>query len=232
MQTQEFDPASIPWTTRDAWLGTVVVGGWLMTVIVLPFLFQSLAEQVNPGLYIGLAELLLLAPVWWFTSRKYGVGWQALGLRRFSGQALGMGCGLMVFTYFFNVFYGALLSLFDLQVQVDLAPIFAELSSPWWLLLAGVVVAPVVEEVFFRGFLFAGLRKRYDWQRAALISAALFALVHLQPTAVLPIFILGYIFAYLYHRSNSIWPAIVMHISTNALALGVAYLLSTTDLAV
>ena len=57
-------------------------------------------------------------------------------------------------------------------------------------------------------------------------------MIHLTPTAVIPVFILGYIFAYLYHRSNSIWPAILMHISTNALALGLAYVLAHTSLPV
>ena len=53
-----------------------------------------------------------------------------------------------------------------------------------------------------------------------------FALIHLQPLAIAPIFILGYIFAYLYRRSGSIWPAVIMHVSTNALGLGAAFLLS------
>jgi membrane protease YdiL (CAAX protease family) len=136
----------------------------------------------------------------------------------------------MLLSFGFNMVYSTFLAFFELQVQTDLTPVFAELSSPWWLLTAGVLVAPVVEEVFFRGFVFAGLRKRYDWRKAALISSALFALVHLQPTAVLPILILGFIFAYLYHRSNSIWPAVLMHVSTNALALGAAYLVSQTEI--
>jgi membrane protease YdiL (CAAX protease family) len=83
-----------------------------------------------------------------------------------------------------------------------------------------------VEELFFRGFLYAGLAQRYSWRKAAVISSALFALIHLQPLAIAPIFILGYIFAYLYRRSGSIWPAVVMHVATNALGLGAAYLLS------
>jgi membrane protease YdiL (CAAX protease family) len=130
----------------------------------------------------------------------------------------------------FNATYSAFLAVFGLRMQVDLVPVFAELSSPWWLLLAGIVVAPVVEELFFRGFVFAGLAQRYSWRKAALISSALFALVHLQPLAIPPIFILGYIFAYLYQRCGSIWPAVLMHVSTNALGLGAAYLLSRITL--
>jgi membrane protease YdiL (CAAX protease family) len=141
-----------------------------------------------------------------------------------------LGCGLMVLTFVFNAVYSTILALFDIEVQPDLVPIFAELSSPWWLLIAGVIVAPIVEEIFFRGFIFAGLRSRYEWRWAAVISSLLFALVHLQPAALIPIFGLGYIFAYLYYRSNSIWPAILMHVTTNGMALGAAYLTSTLEL--
>jgi len=84
--------------------------------------------------------------------------------------------------------------------------------------------------VFFRGFVFAGLRQRYGWKKAAFISAALFAVIHVMPTAMIPVFILGLIFAYLYHHSDSIWPAILMHVSTNALALGLAYVLANTGI--
>lgn len=230
MQNGELRNDPIPWSIRDVWLGVGFLGLWLVTVIVVSLLIRFSVLAVNVGLFIGVAELVLLGPVWWLTVRKYRVSWEALGLRRFRGRMIGLGCGLMLLSFAFNLVYSAFLAIFNLQAQVDLVPLFAELSSPWWLLVAGVVIAPMVEEVFFRGFLFAGLRKKYDWRKAALISSALFALLHLQPTAMIPIFILGYIFAYLYYRSNSIWPAVLMHVSTNALGLGVAYILAKANI--
>jgi membrane protease YdiL (CAAX protease family) len=223
-------PQAVPWTARDSWLGLAILVPWIITTIIVAFIIGSQEIDLNPGVFIGLAELFLLVPVWWFTVRKYGVGWEALGLRPFRGQALGMGCGLMILATVFNAVYGAFLSQFGLQAQTDLTPIFADLSSPFWLLLAGVVIAPLVEEIFFRGFLFAGLRERYVWWRAAAISSALFALIHFQIAAVVPIFVLGFVFAYLYHRAGSLWPAILMHVSTNGLAMGVAYLAANVDL--
>jgi membrane protease YdiL (CAAX protease family) len=230
MENRTEDLKRVPWSARDVWLGVVYLGAWWVLFVLISFAMELAEADVNLGLFIGLAELFLLVPVWLLAMRKYGVGWEALGLRGFKGQMLGVGCGLMTLSLVFNFFYSTFLAFFDLRTQVDLAPIFAELSSPWWLLLAGVVVAPVVEEVFFRGFAFAGLRERYEWKKAAIISSALFAVIHLQPTALIPIFVLGLIFAYLYHRSNSIWPAILMHVSTNTLALGTAYLVANTDL--
>lgn len=226
METTEIGAGSVPWTVRDVWLGVIALGLWIIGLFAASFLVRAYSVDVNPGLYIGIAELALLVPVWWLAVRKYGAGWDTLGFRRFDAGALGVGCGLMLVSVLFNLVYSAFLAVFGLRTQPDLVPIFAELSSPWWLLLAGIIVAPVVEELFFRGFLFAGLAKRYSWLKSAAISSALFALIHLQPTAIVPIFILGYIFAYLYRRSGSIWPAVLMHASTNALGLGAAYLLS------
>ena len=58
------------------------------------------------------------------------------------------------------------------------------------------------------------------------MSAGLFALAHILPTSFLPILILGLIFSLLYHVSGSIWPAILMHMLTNIVALSAAYAIS------
>lgn len=216
---------SVPWTAREAWWGAAAMVVWLALAVVISLLVALFSLELNTGLVVTVMELLLLVPVWWLAVRKPGVGWRDLGLRGFGGLALGLGCGLMILSYLFNLVYSLVLSQFGLRMQADLSPMLAELDSPWLLLFGAVVVAPIVEEVFFRGFLFAGLRGRYGWQKAALFSAGFFAVVHLQPTAIVPIFLLGLVFAYLYERSGSIWPAILMHVSSNALALGAAYLL-------
>ena len=230
MENKETSTRTVPWTTRDVWTGVLLLALWIVGYNAASYLMRAYALDLDPGLYIGIAELVLLVPLWWLAVRKYDVGWDALGFRRFDASALAVGCGLMIMSLLFNGTYSAFLAIFDLRMQIDLVPVFAELSSPVWLLLAGIVVAPVIEELFFRGFVFAGLAQRYSWRKAALISSALFALVHLQPWAIAPIFILGYIFAYLYQRCGSIWPAVLMHVCTNALGLGAAYILSRINL--
>ncbi len=219
---------TVPWTIRDVWWGAAFLGLWLAISLAGSLAIQFSSLDVDLGLIVSLAELLLLLPVWWLALRRYRVGWPALGLRRFGGVMLGLGCLLMIFSYTFNLFYSLFLAFFNLRMQADLSPVFDRLSSPWSFLVGGAIVAPLVEEIFFRGFVFAGLRQRYGWQKAALISSALFALVHLQLAALIPIFILGCIFAYLYQRSGSIWPAVLMHIASNALALGAAFLIAET----
>jgi membrane protease YdiL (CAAX protease family) len=149
-----------------------------------------------------------------------------LGLRGFQPAAIGLGCSLMVLSWLFNLLYGAFLALYGWRIQPDVGNLFKETDFPLLLFLGGVVLAPFVEELFFRGFVFTGLRNHWSWQKAAAFSAGLFALAHILPTSILPIFILGFIFATLYQYSGSIWPAILMHMLTNTLALSAAYAIS------
>jgi membrane protease YdiL (CAAX protease family) len=48
----------------------------------------------------------------------------------------------------------------------------------------------------------------------------------MQITFFIPVFILGYVFAYLYQKSNSIWPGIIIHALVNGLALTAVYSLT------
>jgi membrane protease YdiL (CAAX protease family) len=219
-----------PWTNRDAWWG-LLMGLGLSIIVPLVFAAVLVAFSVNyhivESLLFPVGSLVWLVPVWWFTMRKDGTGWQDLGFRRFKGSTLGIGCGMLISFYIISAVYSAILvSLFDMEMQPDLAPIAEELLIPWLFPLAAVAIAPFTEEVFFRGFVFAGFRQRYGWRKAAIISSAIFALIHLQPLAAPPLFLLGFLFAYIYHRSNSIWLPILMHFLVNSLAMIGIYFIS------
>lgn len=81
------------------------------------------------------------------------------------------------------------------------------------------MAAPFAEELFFRGFFFQGLRQKYGWNRAALFSSLLFGAAHGQLAALLPTFLLGYVLAFIYQRSNSIWPGIILHFLINSMGM-------------
>jgi membrane protease YdiL (CAAX protease family) len=213
----------VPWTGRDVTWGLTVFVLWVVFFVIVGLLGEQLSLPLDPGLVIIFGEAVLLFPVWYFTVYKYGSSWADLGLRRFTPQAVGIGCGLMAISFLFNLVYGGFLAFFDRQIQPDIALIFESTRYPFTLLFGGAIVAPFVEEVFFRGFVFSGLRSKWDWRLAALASSALFALAHILPTSMLPIFILGLVFAFLYQVSGSIWPSILMHVLTNTLALTAAY---------
>lgn len=86
-----------------------------------------------------------------------------------------------------------------------------------------VGLAPVVEEVFFRGFFYGALRTRFSFVPAALINGLVFGAVHAPtgPEAVPPLIALGFAFCLAYEATGSILPCIALHTLNNMLAFGV-----------
>ncbi len=224
--TNNTPPPAVPWTPRDVSWGLVAFAVWIVIFLILGLIGEYFELGVDPSITVIFGTSLLLIPAWYFTVYKYKVSWAALGLGSFKITDIGVGCGLMTASLLFNLVYASFLGLFGLQMQPDIDIMFNSTAFPFILLFGGAVVAPFVEEVFFRGFVFAGLRNKWSWPKAAAISAVLFAVAHVVPTSILPIFILGFIFAFLYQFSGSIWPAIFMHMLTNTVALSLAYAVS------
>jgi membrane protease YdiL (CAAX protease family) len=84
------------------------------------------------------------------------------------------------------------------------------------------IVAPVTEELLFRGVMLTGFLPRYGRGRTMIGTAFLFGLIHLNPWQFVPAFILGVLFAWWRIESNSLWPPLVAHAITN----GSAYFLN------
>jgi hypothetical protein len=81
--------------------------------------------------------------------------------------------------------------------------------------------APIAEELFFRGFVFAGLRSRWSLWPAAITSGLIFGAVHAPTgiTTVVPLATLGVALCWLYNRTGSLWPCVIAHMINNGLAL-------------
>lgn len=143
-----------------------------------------------------------------------------LGLRRFP---LRRGLGLMAATY--GVFFVFLVA-YGLLVQPEpqeTVEVIADETDTLALVALGllvVVAAPISEEVFFRGFFFGGLRGRVGFAGAAVASAVLFALVHVPSGAAQApaLGVLGLGLAWLYEKTGSLGPPILMHAIQNAIA--------------
>ncbi len=82
-----------------------------------------------------------------------------------------------------------------------------------------------MEEVFFRGFLLRAFSNKWGMIYGSIISAALFAILHMQPEVIIPIFILGLIINSIVIKSRSIIPAICFHAFNNAIAFTIEILI-------
>ncbi len=77
--------------------------------------------------------------------------------------------------------------------------------------LAAVVVAPIGEELLFRGLIYRQLRQRLGGRSALWISAVVFAAMHGSPGQMLPYVVLGLAFALVYEWVGSLWASIIVH---------------------
>lgn len=90
--------------------------------------------------------------------------------------------------------------------------------------VAVVVVGPVVEEAFFRGALFGGLRQHNGTWVSVTVVAALFAGAHLSSQLFLPLFVVGAVVTLLRSASGSLWPSLIAHAVFNAVpVVGMAF---------
>ena len=215
---------AVPWNERDVLLGmaaaAILVAGAVGLLIALG------PEDLDLSVIAGPMELLLLPPVAWLTLRKDRAPWRALGFRSFPARVLLLGIGLFAAVYAFNFLYAVLLAQFGLSAQGDLLVELARTTSPPLVFLGVGLAAPFAEEVFFRGFLYTGLERRLGPSRSGWISALLFALAHAAPLSMPPVFLMGLAFVYLFRRTRSIWPSILLHAANNAFAFAVTMLLA------
>ena len=137
----------------------------------------------------------------------------------------------LILVFLVTFFWG----LHNLIEQVNIAiekiipapPWFWELFSNifksdfgWWgAFMKVAIVAPVVEELIFRGLIFQGFRRNYNKFVAVIMSALLFSLFHLNPWQMPATFVLGLLLGWLMIRTNSLILSILAHSINNLLVL-------------
>lgn len=88
----------------------------------------------------------------------------------------------------------------------------------WSMVVLIVVLAPICEEIVFRGYLFRALNTTMPMWATQLVTATLFGLVHGSSHA-LPIGVLSLLFGYLRQRYGSLWPSMLAHAVHNGITL-------------
>lgn len=106
------------------------------------------------------------------------------------------------------------LELFDVSRLFDRPPL--ERAALW---VAAATLAPLCEEIAFRGWLLTALRTRHSAGVSIVLSGLLFAIMHLDPVRFSGVLALGVLYAWLTWRSGSVWPAILAHATNNGLGV-------------
>jgi len=146
---------------------------------------------------------------------------RALGLRRPVRSPFGLAAAAYLGYIVFAVAYSGVVHPHQKDITRDLGVGHGTLGT----VAAGLLIlaaAPIAEEVFFRGFMFGGLRRRLSFPVAALVAAAIFGLFHYtgpSSLGVLPqLAFLGLALCWVYEETGSIYPTIAIHVVNNAFA--------------
>ena len=81
------------------------------------------------------------------------------------------------------------------------------------------IIAPISEEIIFRGFLFRIIKQKYSTSFAIVINSLFFGLIHLSPSAIIPAAILGISLSIIRIKTNSVYSSILIHSLHNLFAL-------------
>ncbi len=179
---------------------------------------------------VSLSLLLLFGAIAYLARRYNGKKIvKILGLKEFKFSHIAI--GILLFFVIFSMEIAIIIISVISNVEINTnANIIVE-NMPLWFILFTSFIAPIDEEVFFRGFLITRIEAWYknrNSKRATLyaivISAFIFSLFHLSYDStfeieVIAAFIFGLLAGYVFKKTNSLYPSIIAHMLVNLLAV-------------
>jgi len=218
-------------------VGAVLLFSILAQIPVMAIWFSpGIHEKVRIILVIALSFIFLLGIIENFRKRLM-LNYSDIGVKFPTGErikkdsilALAAGAaGLLCFAFYFRMIKLVLPAIYDKLITIKSEGYVSSLVD-WGrtyslegsiALPLGMLLIVAGEELLFRGLIFNYIRREETESKAFLWSSVLFALMHLRPTTVPLVFLLGLLCAWLYKRSGSLLPPIIAHLMYN---LGVVY---------
>jgi membrane protease YdiL (CAAX protease family) len=217
-----------PWAGPLALITALVVatiGGLVVAIIATGFGYDLDADDTPPGVLLGatfVQDLGFVAAAVLFARLSGPVWAHQFGLR---GTRILPAIGWMAAAYagflVFIAIWAPLVGLDGAEDQVDDLGIKDSTTALVFGAILVCVLAPVVEEFFFRGFFFTALRNWKGMWPAAVITGLVFGAIHLgsaDATALLPLAVFGFGLCVVYAKTGSLYPAIALHAINNAIA--------------
>lgn len=220
---------TVPWTAGDATRAIfLVVGASVLAMLGVTPLVRMFggSDGVQWFLLAVVLEGLLLLAAWQFGPRRYGWPLGALGLKASLNNGVPLALLVFVAILAFSTAYLVAVSLLGLEELIpprleDLIPLdtYPQRLTAFFLVVA---LAPIAEEVFFRGYLLPVFVDRWGAPRGMAFVSLLFGISHVAPGLIIQVFVSGLLLAWLYRRTGSLWNCCLAHGALNALGFAVA----------
>lgn len=235
-------PAFVNWEILDVFkvMMTFFFFGYVLMCFEVFIFPVSLTEGYDKRLativHSAVMDVTAILIVLYFTVKKFKGGIAVLGvsLRSFLKN---LKVGIISYVGFLPILtliFAVVITVLQItgyeQPPSPVLEIFYEESRPALLMVMTILVAvigPVAEELFFRGFAYPAVKKRFGIKIAITAVSVIFAMLHMNVVAFFPIVALGILLAYLYEKTGSLIPSIAVHILHNSIILFLAYLYKT-----
>lgn len=225
--------AARPWRWRDLLRLLAIVWVLHLTVLFGAHVFGATdGEDVAAVWYLAQsiafhwAALVFTIAV---TTKRH-VSWKRAfgieGFRSWSRTKEGVFCYVATIPVlvFYTVIYQVWLRVTGhMSSQQDVIEVFMTVDSLGvrvYLIFLAVVLAPVLEEIVFRGIALPVLVRQWGLAPAVVVTSAMFALIHLHLPSLVPLFIMSVAFSLAYYFSQSLLVPMVMHALFNGVNIG------------
>ena len=198
--------------------------GWLYLIIalisigisfLLTFLYARYDFELNMIVNILLSEALLIVPTFFMLLFGKEKVTEVLSIRK---MKLSTVCGVIAFT----MAASPLITLVNLASQLFVENTVTSSSEqflslhPLLLVFFVGILAPVCEEVVFRGAIFSGFKKEGNIFKAVFASGLLFGLLHMNINQASYAFVIGVLLGFLVEATGSIFSSILFHVLVNS----------------
>jgi membrane protease YdiL (CAAX protease family) len=226
----------VPWTVLDA-AGLVLwtIVAQMLVALPVALLLQGSATAGVSAAILLVVEVATFAGVVAWLRHRHTWSWRLLGPLRPAARHLAVGLGVGVAGFLIAVIVPEILrQSFDLptpEPQQILDVISADGAGTVWLIAVVVLLAPIVEELVFRGVLFQSLRHRLGLWPGIGISSLTFAFVHLElidkPLSLAALLVFAVWLAAAFHRTGTLVVPVVAHATFNAINIAAVLTLPT-----
>lgn len=224
----------IKWNVRDALISIVVLIALLVGIYYgtskilgmlngIEFLSITSINNLSFSILYGIQVFLMLGVVWFFAIYWRKSTPRDLGLRYYSiFKTLWYTFLALIAIFALSFLYVFIItSAFNIEAPVSKIEqlVKGRHISTNILLVVVAVVAPFSEEIFFRGFLYSAFKKAWGVNVGLFLSSLLFALAHMEVYSFIPIFLIGWMLAYIFEKTRSLFPVIFLHAIYNLILI-------------
>lgn len=183
-------------------------------------------KQVLYMIVLVISDLVTISPVLIFGLNGNGFTWESVGLKPIviNWKRIGQIAIIAISIVLFEILAMLVLEHFNIGIPrfSRLGPLETIVSNNFFLFVIFVfflgILVPIIEEIYFRGFVYGWLRKYFRPWVGILVSSAIFSLLHFKsPVSMAAAFVYGIVLAYLYERDKTLVSPIVLHASINTL---------------